>query len=139
MFSPQEHSARLNGIFFARFGGWSSFKGVVFQQLWVPIRVFIRAPLQCSSWSWSALSPAAREAIEAPEMGVAWDYSAFIVHIATAFLVTAVVSASVRPGRRAGPVLGVEGSVRRPASGHAPEVQSVTGIINQSFCPRYIT
>ena len=93
MFSPQEHSARLNGIFFARFGGWSSFKGVVFQQLWVPIRVFIRAPLQCSSWSWSALSPAAREAIEAPEMGVAWDYSAFIVHIATAFLVTAVVSA----------------------------------------------
>ena len=35
------------------------------------------------------------KAIEAPEMGVAWDYSAFIVHIATAFLVTAVVSASV--------------------------------------------
>lgn len=37
----------------------------------------------------------AEKAIEAPEMGVAWDYSAFIVHIATAFLVTAVVSASV--------------------------------------------
>ena len=35
------------------------------------------------------------QAIEAPEMGVAWDYSAFIVHMATAFLVTAVVSASV--------------------------------------------
>lgn len=35
------------------------------------------------------------KAIEAPEMGVAWDYSAFIVHMATAFLVTAVVSASV--------------------------------------------
>ena len=35
------------------------------------------------------------QAIEAPEMGVAWDYSAFIVHIATAFLVTAVVSTSV--------------------------------------------
>lgn len=37
----------------------------------------------------------AEKAIEAPEMGVAWDYSAFIVHMATAFLVTAVVSASV--------------------------------------------
>ena len=44
------------------------------------------------------------QAIEAPEMGVAWDYSAFIVHMATAFLVTAVVSASVCPDSMAGPV-----------------------------------
>lgn len=37
----------------------------------------------------------AEKAIEAPEMGVAWDYAAFIIHISTAFLVASVVSSSV--------------------------------------------
>ena len=41
------------------------------------------------------------QALEAPEMGVAWDYTAFIVHMATALLVTALISESVQPGRRA--------------------------------------
>ncbi|CAJ1411104.1 unnamed protein product [Effrenium voratum] len=37
----------------------------------------------------------AEKALEAPEMGVAWDYTAFIVHMATALLVTALISESV--------------------------------------------
>lgn len=37
----------------------------------------------------------AEKAIEAPENGIAWDYCAFIVHIATAFSVTAIITESV--------------------------------------------
>eukprot|EP00439_Symbiodinium_sp_Y106_P084800 s53_g26.t1 len=38
----------------------------------------------------------AEKAIEAPENGIAWDYCAFIVHIATAFSVTAIITESVK-------------------------------------------